>query len=96
MLDHVQRDVVLKHARRLLQARLFPKTICPSEVARALSAEELQALDASHWRDVMDDVRTVVWEMREAGEVEVLQKGAVTVASPDTIRGPIRVRCARN
>lgn len=41
----------------------------------------------------MDIVRQVMWEKREAGEVEVLQKGEVVdVQSLEDIRGPIRVR----
>jgi hypothetical protein len=35
----------------------------------------------------------MVWEKREAGEVEVMQKGAVVdVESLADLRGPIRVR----
>jgi hypothetical protein len=41
----------------------------------------------------MDEVRELVWELREAGEVEVMQKGEVVDASRlEDIRGPIRVR----
>lgn len=41
----------------------------------------------------MDDVRELVWELRERGEVEVLQKGEVLdVESLSDIKGPIRVR----
>jgi hypothetical protein len=41
----------------------------------------------------MDVVRRVMWEKREAGEVEVMQKGEVVdVESLEDIRGPIRVR----
>ena len=41
----------------------------------------------------MDLIRHVVWEMREAGEVEVLQKREVVhVDSLDDIKGPIRIR----
>ena len=42
----------------------------------------------------MPAVRQLVWQMRDRGEVEILQKGAVL--PPDTaideVRGPIRVR----
>jgi hypothetical protein len=92
-LGDTQKEIILRHANRLLGARDFPKTICPSEVARAMSREELQTLGASEWRDTMDDVRQVVWEKRQAGEVEVMQKGeVVAVESLADIRGPIRVR----
>jgi hypothetical protein len=92
-LDDTQRSVILSHASRLLDARQYPKTICPSEIARAFSAAELQTLGASEWRDTMGAVRQVMWEKREAGEVEVMQKGEVVdVESLEDIRGPIRVR----
>jgi hypothetical protein len=95
-LGDTQKEVILRHANRLLGARDFPKTICPSEIARALSREELDTLGAAQWRDTMDDVRQVVWEKREAGEVEVMQKGEVMDAeSLEDIRGPIRVRNAK-
>lgn len=92
-LNDRQRKILLKHANRLLNTRDFPKTICPSEVARALSSSELEALDAPDWRATMDSIRQLVWEMREAGEVEVMQKGEVIDArSLEDIKGPMRVR----
>lgn len=92
-LDDAQKSIILNHANRLLDARQHPKTICPSEIARAFSAQELQSLGAAEWRDTMDSVRQVVWEKRQAGEVEVMQKGEVVgVESLEEIRGPIRVR----
>jgi hypothetical protein len=95
-LTSAQRQVILVHADRLLRARDYPKTICPSEVARALSTEELRLLGAPGWRDCMDHVRSVVWQLREEGEVEVLQKGQVVdVAQLQDVRGPIRVRATQ-
>jgi hypothetical protein len=95
-LDDAQRTLILSHASRLLDARQYPKTICPSEIARAFSAPELQTLGALEWRDTMGAVRQVMWEKREAGEVEVMQKGEVVeVESLEDIRGPIRVRKVR-
>jgi hypothetical protein len=92
-LDDAQSDIVLSHANRLLSSRDYPKTICPSEVARAFSAPELETLGASSWRDTMDPVRQVMWQKRAAGEVEIMQKGEViNPASLEDIRGPIRVR----
>jgi hypothetical protein len=92
-LDEAQRAVIVQHAERLLNARDYPKTICPSEVARAFSAAELRTLGASEWRGAMDAVRQVVWDRRELGDVEVLQKGEVVdVQSLEDVRGPIRVR----
>ncbi|PVH98293.1 hypothetical protein DM02DRAFT_467364, partial [Periconia macrospinosa] len=78
----------------LLQSRAFPKTICPSEVARSLSNRDLSELGCATWRDAMDDVRGLVWEMRARGEVEVLQRGEVLdeVTELYEVKGPIRVR----
>jgi hypothetical protein len=92
-LDEAQQSIILSHASRLLDARQYPKTICPSEIARAFSAPELQCLGAAEWRDTMEAVRQVMWEKREAGEVEVMQRGEVVdVERLEDIRGPIRVR----
>jgi hypothetical protein len=92
-LNDAQKSLILSHASRLLDSRQHPKTICPSEIARAFSASELQTLGALEWRDTMDAVRQVMWEKRDAGEVEVMQKGeVVNVESLEDIRGPIRVR----
>ncbi|KAF2824954.1 hypothetical protein CC86DRAFT_371425 [Ophiobolus disseminans] len=92
-LNDAQKSIIVQHAERLLNARDYPKTICPSEIARAFSAAELHTLGASEWRDTMEIVRQVVWEKRGAGDVEVLQKGEVIrVESLEDIRGPIRVR----
>jgi hypothetical protein len=93
MLSDNQRNIILSHANSLLDKRNHPKTICPSEVARAFSRDELNMLDAPVWRNTMEHVRQVVWQLREQGEVEVMQKGeVVTVESLEEIRGPIRVR----
>lgn len=92
-LDDAQREVILRHADRLLSSRPWPKTICPSEIARALSRQELDTLDAPEWRNTMDSIREIVWEKRAAGEVEVMQKGEVVeAASLEHVRGPMRVR----
>ncbi|KAF2875663.1 hypothetical protein BDV95DRAFT_484770 [Massariosphaeria phaeospora] len=95
-LDDSKTNIISGHAQRLLGSRDWPKTICPSEIARALSKEELDLLNASEWRETMDDIREWVWQRRELGEVEVLQKGQVAaVARLEDIRGPIRVRATR-
>lgn len=44
----------------------------------------------------MGHIRQIMWERREAGQVEVMQKGQVVdVESLEDIRGPIRVRNVR-
>ena len=85
--------VIGMELEQLLNAR-YPKTICPSEVARKFNAATLQAYGASNWRDLMPKIREKFWEMRENGEVEILQRGEVVpddVALED-IKGPIRAR----
>lgn len=56
------------------------KTICPSEVARAL---------ADDWRGLMPIVRAVAAGMAANSEIAVTQKGAPVDA--ETARGPIRL-----
>ncbi|MBD2114870.1 MULTISPECIES: DUF3253 domain-containing protein [Cyanophyceae] len=64
----------------LLAQRGPSKTICPSEVARALSHED--------WRELMPAVREVGVELAAEGEIVVRQRGQVV--DPKTARGPIR------
>ena len=91
-------NAIQHHLERLLQARASPKTICPSEVARALSTSELQSLDLQEWRDAMPDIRVRVWAMREQGIVEILQKGEILDedVSLAEVRGPIRIRLKKS
>lgn len=78
---------------RLLDARAYPKTICPSEVARALSRAYLDSVDAASWRDAMPAVRQKAWQCMERQELEILQRGQVIkVQSLDELVGPIRLR----
>ena len=88
-------DKLLEHRlQRLLLSRAFPKTICPSEVARSMTKSDLEALGVSEWRDLMAPIRELVWEMRDQGEVEIVQKGEVLgqEIGLEDVRGPIRVR----
>ena len=87
-------QILKAHLENLLSSRTYPKTICPSEVPRALSAAELQSCGVSNWRDLMADVRQLIWEMRAGEEVEILQGGiplSDNVALED-VKGPIRAR----
>jgi hypothetical protein len=97
MADHPPvHEIIRRYLDRLLSSREPPKTICPSEVARALSREELDLAGASSWRELMPEIRNMVDEMRDRGEVEVLQKGAVLTGDLGEglidVKGPIRVR----
>jgi len=71
------RRVLQPHLDQLLSSRDSPKTICPSEVARALNREDLDVAGLLSWGEGMLEVREIVAEMRELGEVEVLQRGMV-------------------
>lgn len=82
------------HLERLLKSREFPKTICPSEVARALSTSELHANDIQSWRDLMTPIRRYAFQLRDQGKLEILQKGNVLPKdqSLEDTTGPIRLR----
>lgn len=77
----------------MAEAREYPKTICPSEVARALNHDELRSLNCSDWRDAMDPIRKEAWSMKERRLLDITQKGEVVSGDDlDQIRGPIRLR----
>lgn len=87
-------DLLQDRLDRLLHARSFPKTICPSEVARSFTASELAELGVDHWRQLMGPVQALAWSQRADGHIEILQHGQVLPAESeqDQIRGPIRLR----
>lgn len=78
------RASVAKTIRRLLRERGAGKTICPSEVARAI--------DSDDFRRYMPLVRSVASALVLGGEVVALQKGKPV--SLETARGPIRLAAA--
>jgi hypothetical protein len=80
------------HLQRFLTTRHPPKTFCPSEVARALSAQELSDLGFETWQDAMPEVRRLVYGLRDEGGCEVLQKGELVTEAESDVSGPIRVR----
>ncbi|KYG42096.1 hypothetical protein M433DRAFT_7434 [Acidomyces richmondensis BFW] len=69
--------IITPHLTHLLSTRLPPKTFCPSEVARALTADELAHGGYTGWREAMADVRRAVAAARTRGECEILQQGKV-------------------
>ncbi len=73
------RDELLRQA----QAR-YPKTICPSEVARAFSSDE------SEWRSLMETVREQARLMAAQGSIDVVQRGVVSATAG--WYGPVRFR----
>ncbi len=72
----------------LLDARAGGATICPSEAARVVAAEE-----KSQWRDLMEPARRAARRLVDAGDVEITQAGHVV--DPSTAKGPIRIRRVR-
>ncbi len=94
MSTSTREELLQSHLNRLLQNRAYPKTICPSEVPRALTAGDLDGAGVSNWRDLMSDVRKLVWQMRDRGEIEILQGGEIMedTTSLEDVRGPIRIR----
>lgn len=69
-----------------LEQRGPSKTICPSEVARALGGND--------WRSFMNEVRDAAAILQREGLLETLQKGKPV--EPTTARGPIRLRLVRS
>jgi hypothetical protein len=83
----VQEAALVREAiLRLLQERGMAKSICPSEVARAL------ARDDTAWRALMPFIRQVAFQMREAGEIRITQRGHDVGDGP--LRGPVRFALA--
>ncbi len=66
----------------MLDSRERTSTICPSEVARAVSPAD--------WRPLMESVRQAAARLVDRGEVEITQQGAVVDLA--TATGPIRIR----
>ena len=67
----------------LLEAQGPGKTICPSDAARAVGAED-------SWRDLMEPTREAAQRLVDRGLVEVTQRGAVV--DLDQAKGPVRLR----
>lgn len=68
---------------RLCRERGAGLSICPSEVARSLAADE------SAWRALMPRIREVARELQSAGMIDVTQKSRIV--DPAAARGPIRL-----
>jgi hypothetical protein len=82
---HEERE--LKKAILDLLARRGPgKTVCPSEVARAVAGSDVRA----QWEPLMEPVRAAADALVREGRVDVTQRGQVV--DRETARGPLRLR----
>ena len=70
---------------RLCAERGAGKSICPSEVARALAGN-----DEKVWRLLMHPIREVAMALAREGRLVILRKGR-PVAAGEPIRGVIRL-----
>ncbi len=61
------------------------KSICPSEVARALRP---------NWQSLLTEVRRVACRLALAGRIDILRKGQVV--PPEGVKGVIRLRLAHS
>lgn len=69
----------------LLDGRAGGATICPSDAARVV--------DADDWRNLMEPARAAARRLVARGAVDITQGGQVV--DPSTAKGPIRIRCRR-
>ncbi|KPN06913.1 DUF3253 domain-containing protein [Xanthomonas arboricola] len=70
--------------RALLARRRPEQSICPSEVARALSGDE------ARWRALMPQIRSVAADLAGSDVVQITQRG--DVVDVGTVRGPVRLK----
>ena len=74
-------DSAIVDSIRDFTSRRAPRTVCPSEVARALSPD--------NWRPLMPRIREVAARLAEDGEIVATQRGVVVDAVD--AHGPIRL-----
>ncbi len=75
-------SVIAQKMLSLLKQRGAEKSICPSEIARALA-------DDSNWRSLMVPVRAVARKLARQGNVVITQRGKPV--EPDNFKGPVRI-----
>jgi len=71
---------------RLLGQRGVGKTVCPSEVARAVAGSELRSV----WEPLMESTRQAAGRLVAEGRLVITQRGRVIDGA--TAKGPVRLR----
>lgn len=71
----------------LLDRRPAAATICPSEAARKVAADQPSA---GEWRSLMEPTRRAARRLVDQGRVDITQGGRPV--DPSTAKGPIRIR----
>ncbi|MCB1229128.1 MAG: DUF3253 domain-containing protein [Verrucomicrobiae bacterium] len=87
-MDQALNERISHEIRRLTTERGVKKSICPSEVARALADGE----GDESWRNWMEAVRKTAAILVDHGEIVVTQKGKPI--DPESAKGPIRLAVA--
>ncbi|GJD49843.1 hypothetical protein OPKNFCMD_2578 [Methylobacterium crusticola] len=82
-------DALAETLLRLVAERGPDKTVCPSEVARALGGPHPDG-----WGPLMQPVRRQAVRLMKEGRVAILRKGRV-VPDPDDFRGVYRLSLPR-
>ena len=77
----IQDSEIREELLRQVTARGRDKSICPSEVARALAPE---------WQSLLGRIRTVAVALSVERRIDILRKGKPV--EPEAVRGVIRLR----
>lgn len=83
MTDAIE-DQIRKQMFLLLHERGASKTICPSEVARAIAGK-----NENEWRLLMRPIKAFAVEAANAGEIIIKRKGKMI--DPQNIKGIYRI-----
>ncbi|ACA14944.1 conserved hypothetical protein [Methylobacterium sp. 4-46] len=89
MTPHPDEAAIAETLLRLVAERGPDKTICPSEVARALGGPHPDG-----WSPLMQPVRRQAVRLMKEGRIAILRKGRV-VPDPDAFRGVYRLSLPR-
>lgn len=88
-MNNVSAEAITAEILRQTSARGPDKSICPSEVARALAVEE------EAWRRLLGPVRAAALRLAREARVEILRKGKPIDPQQQTMHGVIRLRATK-